>query len=280
MNPFNFQAKLQETFTPLRDVEILHLRARPSSTLPRSFVIDSSRPTTEQLLPPFKELILDNYQWGYTKQTVSTLFNWTQITLLELHNIALRAFLRSIRPEDFVTLQTLIISDCKPTSEGGRFHVAMLLHKLFASIKCLRRVAFRATDPAKACTSLLNNHHNQSIYELDLRKYNWHHPQFNEREYLSIIVQYFPKITDLTMDLPNTNWGGTEICFSHLIRCRNLRRLTIIGPLAYVEVEGIVKNVETDPSLIAAPLLRYLRRNKASKKFARNVCVSGSLLDT
>ena len=229
---------LQKRLCDYRDVKVLHLRAIKQSYpwIPPEF--DGIWSPARQRLPPYEEVLLENCNFNYPDIFANEFFDWSRIVHLELRSVPISAFLGRVHPQLLATLQTFLTDGCAVYKPADREWADKLICCLFRWVKALRRLAFFGEDLATACVPALFSH-GQTLCELDIRKFDSNGRKTFDRQYLDssanylpLLVAHFPKLTDLTVEYPTSQpcTSGTEAWASHIAKCRNLRRLHVIGP--------------------------------------------------
>ena len=70
--------------------------------------IETSRDQSIKRLPALKELVINSYNWDHSPWETANLWDWSNITYLELRNVQVINFLSRIQPQDFSGLKSFI----------------------------------------------------------------------------------------------------------------------------------------------------------------------------
>ena len=85
--------------------------------------IETSRDQSVKRLPALKELVIDGYNWDHSPWETANLWDWSNITYLELRNVQMINFLSRIQPQDFSGLKSFVeecTSNFEESSHGKK----------------------------------------------------------------------------------------------------------------------------------------------------------------
>ena len=81
-------------------LKTLHIAGKHTGTM-----IDEGGIGDQDSLPPIKELSLQNYDWDHSPMIITSFWNWTNLTVLELKRVPILHFLYTVPAENFARLQ-------------------------------------------------------------------------------------------------------------------------------------------------------------------------------
>lgn len=194
-------------------------------------------------MPAVRDLVLENYDWRHDRQDTKSLWNWTRIVRLELRNVPLLSFLRTVVIEEFVNLQDFTTDECKLLDMDQYDEAISGLCRLISTAKTFRRLRTQNLNITEnpPCIAALQKH-SETLFELSLRDQDHFIDNVVSNLYrhyrsdIEVLVDNFPKITDLTTDVsfgPELDQDVERI--KMLCEYRNLRRLTLYARQCYTE---------------------------------------------
>ncbi|KAI1131045.1 F-box domain-containing protein [Nemania abortiva] len=120
-------------------------------------------------LPPFRELHLRSYDWNHTATTVRKHWDFSQIRCLEMANVPLGPFLRSVSFVDFRNLEVLRLDDFNVHLPDTRWDITKGLYILIRQIRGLVDLKFTCDTQSFPIDGILQ--HAQSLRSLCFRDY-------------------------------------------------------------------------------------------------------------
>lgn len=178
-------------------------------------------------MSPVKELILQSYFWNHSPHNAVNFWNWTQVTHLELRDVCMMRFLKSVPPHHLLQLKTLVLDDHCP----GAIHEASdLMCDLVTNIKALENLSLKC-KPYKAIGPILR--HGPTLRSLEIRDYSelGTSPAALSEAGLKRIQKYCPDLMELGINLVFDQTKkipkGPKTIGVPLTQMRNLRRLTV-----------------------------------------------------
>lgn len=211
------------------ELDTLHL-------LSNRYSMDSMRPSfpdrklrAEDRLPPIKELVLHNYSWAHSESSVMNFWNFSRLTHLELKEVCVNRFLRTVPTQFLQQLETLILEDlCDELINLATSRMYQLLLDIHALEKLSMKCLIGGILPAVL-------KHGAALRSLELRDYNGRTSKepwctFSIADVQSVGTAC-PNLAELTLDAwINDDKVSSSAFFmaeTTIARMRNLRRLNI-----------------------------------------------------
>lgn len=210
------------------ELKTVHLIGEPQPLPYACATFEDRRINPQERMSAVKELILENYYWGHSPNTAVNFWNWTKVTHLELKNISMIKFLRTVPPKHIEKLKRLVLSQ-----DGGQQlgKVTTLMCDLVHKIHALERLSLTC-HARQVITSILK--HGPTLRSLELydcpgsKSTYW--ATLSEAD-LEAIDASCPNIMELGLEVHfNGDAGPPNAIFfidSTLSDMRNLRRLKL-----------------------------------------------------
>lgn len=179
----------------------LHLVNRRNELTPPdnvTFEINGDQIVTH--LPALKELIIDGYEWTHSLWGSNNLWNWSNITHLELRNINVTNFLHKVQPHRLSGLK-VFIEKCACDSMHGKKTIG--LYNLLMHTTALEELEIRYHAKTSDITSIIarNSSH---LRILKLRCFYLHFETWRTiltAEQLKTIGSGCPQLMEMAIDL-------------------------------------------------------------------------------
>ena len=115
-------------------------------------------------MPPLQELVLQHYCWDHSPEVALNFWNWTKLVHLELRDVCVLRFLRTVPPQHLIQLRTLVLDPrCKYTEQPETSDLILVLLK---KVNHLEKLYLRCIIP-KVLPGILEQ--GGSLLSLELR---------------------------------------------------------------------------------------------------------------
>lgn len=165
--------------------------------------IKTYRDQSIKCLPALKELVIDGYNWNHSPWETVHLWDWSNITYLELRNVQVINFLSQIQPRDFSGLKTLIEKCTSNFERSSHKKKSKLLSRFLQHTPVLEELDTtcdtQSTPIASTIAQRCSRLRTLSLRSFGIFKDSWW--KALSVDHLSTIGSSCPQLMEMTLDL-------------------------------------------------------------------------------